>query len=259
MERTTEIITIHSIDEIPPLEVIKQIPRTKKLKIVFGNSVQVERKAIGENLKKNLDGFLVGIHLINPEINISKLITEKEIEDNQFFFENCAKDYRKLAEVLIFNLAKKHKITFNFDFPILPFNKLKGDKRGRGKMDDWNYFLHGFHCYFENTTTKQQIEVPLVFGMEFGDLDPYFFTNFINTSPEYKPLPVQIFNDYHDGCRINEKMLSLGKFEIISSNFKNHSGIVVKDRQKVEIKEYIPEEENEKRKFNFWKFIGFKS
>ena len=34
-------------------------------------------------------------------------------------------------------------------------------------------------------------------------------------------------------------MLSLGKFERISSNVGNHYGIVVADRQKVEIKSYL--------------------
>jgi len=61
-------------------------------------------------------------------------------------------------------------------------------------------------------------------------------------------------------------MISLGKFERISSNVGNHYGIVVTDRQKVEIKSYLDlekmyEEQNkqvEKPKFNFWKFIGLK-
>ena len=110
------------------------------------------------------------------------------------------------------------------------------------------------------------IEVPLVFGQEFGDLDPYFFSKFIKSTPKYKPLPVDIFEDYDDGARINEKMLSLGKFERISSNVGNHYEIVVADRQKVEIKSYLDlekmyQEQNkqtEKPKFNFWKFTGLK-
>lgn len=110
------------------------------------------------------------------------------------------------------------------------------------------------------------IEVPLVFGQEFGDLDPYFFSKYIKSTPKYRPLPVDIFEDYQDGARINEKMLSLGKFERISSNVGNHYGIVVADRQKVEIKSYLDLEkmyreqnkQTEKPKFNFWKFIGLR-
>ena len=154
----------------------------------------------------------------------------------------------------------------NKDSPIVTFNELKRDKRQTGKVEDWRYFVHGFHCGFENNNTGQVIEVPLVFGLEFGDLDPYFFTRYIKSTPKYNPLPVDIFEDYADGVRINEKMISLGKFERISSNIGNHYGVVVADRQKVEIKSY--EELNrlykeqkkqiEKHKFNFWKFIGLK-
>ncbi|MEN2487306.1 hypothetical protein AAYQ05_05835 [Flavobacterium sp. B11] len=258
MKRDTEIITINSIDQIPSLEAIKRIPRNITLKIIFGNSVQNQRETIGQNFKKELQGFQVGIHLLNPEINIAKLITNQEIEEHQDFFENCAKDYRELGRKLIFELAKQFKITMFENYPILAFNKLKGDKRGRGKMGDWKYFFHGFHCWFENQKTGQTIEVPLTFGLEFGDLDPYFFSIFIKSTPNYQPLPVEIYEDYADGVRINEKMLSLGKFEHINSNFKNHFGIVVTDREKIEIKEYIPEENITKRKFSFWNIIRLK-
>lgn len=258
LKRDTEIITINSIDQIPSLEAIKSIPRNITLKIIFGNSVQNQRETIGQNFKKELQGFQVGIHLLNPEINIAKLITNQEIEEHQDFFENCAKDYRELGRKLIFELAKQFKITMFENYPILAFNKLKGDKRGRGKMGDWKYFFHGFHCWFENQKTGQTIEVPLIFGLEFGDLDPYFFSVFIKSTPNYQPLPVEIYEDYADGVRINEKMLSLGKFEHINSNFKNHFGIVVTDREKIEIKEYAPEENITKRKFSFWNIIRLK-
>lgn len=255
MERKTEIITINSVDQIPSLEEIRQLPRTKKLRIVFEDSVQSLRESIGQNLKKELDGFLVGIHTINPEINISKLITDKEIEDNQIFFEDCAKDYRELAERLIFYLAKKLKTEINPEFPLSTFNKYK---TGWRKVDEWKYFVHGYHCLFKNTRTKLEIEVPLVFGLEFGDLDPYFFINYIKKNPQYNPLPVDFFDEYHDGCRINDKMLALGKFERINSNIKDHFGIAVTDRNNVEIKVYDPEQDYIKPKFNFWKFIGIK-
>ena len=53
-------------------------------------------------------------------------------------------------------------------------------------------------------------------------------------------------------------MLALGKFERINSNIKDHFGIAVTDRNKVEIKVYDPEQDYIKPKFNFWKFIGLK-
>ena len=238
MERETDIISITTLEQVPTLEAIRVIPRERTLKLVFKNEVSNQREKIGERLKKELSGFQVGIHTIEPEINISKLITESEIEDNQDFFENCAKDYRQLGEELLFKLVERLDLKLNKDFPMETFNELKRDKRQTGKVDNWRYFVHGFHCGFENKKTGQVIEVPLVFGLEFGDLDPYFFTRYIKSTPKYKPLPVEIFEDYADGVRINETMVSLCKFERIGSNVGNHYGIVVTDREKVEIKSF---------------------
>jgi len=266
LKRTTNIININSIEQIPTLETILAIPREQKLKLVFEKEVQNKREAVGQNFKNKLFGFQVGIHLIEPEINIAKLISDKEIVDNQDFFEQCAKDYRQLGEELIFKLVDKLDLKLNKDFPMETFNELKADKRQIGKVEDWKYYIHGFHCGFKNNKTGQLIEVPLVFGLEFGDLDPYFFSTFIKSTPKYKPLPIEIFEDYADGVRISEKMIALGKFERISSNVGNHYGIVVTDRQKVEIKSYLElnklyEEQNKhfaKPKFNFWKYLGLK-
>jgi hypothetical protein len=266
LNRTTDIITINSVGQIPTLDTIRSIPRERTIKLVFEKEVQSQREAIGQNLKTELVGFQVGIHTIEPEINIAKLITDIEIEDNQDFFEQCAKDYRQLGEELLHKLVNKLDLKLNKYFPMQTFNELKRDGRSNGKVEGWNYYVHGFHCGFVNIKTKQEIEVPLVFGQEFGDLDPYFFSKFIKSTPKYKPLPVNIFDDYDDGARINERMLSLGKFERISSNVGNHYGIVVADRQKLEIKSYLDlekmyQEQNkqtEKPKFNFWKFIGLK-
>ena len=266
MNRTTDIITINSVGQIPTLETIRTISRERTLKLIFEKEVQNQREVVGQNLKTELVGFQVGIHTIEPEINIAKLITDKEILDNQDFFEQCAKDYRQLGEELLYKLVDKLDLKLNKDFPMETFNELKRDKRQIGKLEDWRYFVHGFHCGLENTKTGQIIEVPLVFGQEFGDLDPYFFSKYIKSTPKYRPLPVDIFEDYADGVRINEKMISLGKFEIISSNVGNHYGIVVTDRQKVEIKSYLDLEkmyheqnkQTEKPKFDFWKFIGLK-
>jgi hypothetical protein len=266
LNRTTDIITINSIDQIPTLDTIREIPRERTLKLVFEKGVQNKREIVGQNLRCDLPGFQVSIHTTEPEINIAKLITDKEIEDNQDFFEQCAKDYRQLGEELLFKLVHKLDLKLNKCFPMQTFNELKRDKRSNGKVEGWNYYLHGFHCGFENSKTGQLIEVPLVFGLEFGDLDPYFFSIFIKSTKKYRPLPVDIFEDYEDGVRINERMIKLGKFERISSNIGNHYGIVVADRKKIEIKSYLDLEkihlgqnkQIEKSKFNFWKFIGLK-
>lgn len=220
MNRTTKILTLKSAEQIPTIEDIRAIPRQKTLKLIFEPSILKDRGTIGESLKNRLDGFQVGIHLTKPEISIAKLITDKEIETNQEFFEKCAKDYRKLSIELINKLADKLRVTIDSKFPLLTFTPLKQDKRQNGQLGGWYYFLHGFHCGFKNKKTGQLIETHFIFALEFGDLDPYFFTKFIKTTPEYQPLTIDIYEDYADGVRINKKMLSLGKFERITSTLK---------------------------------------
>lgn len=57
MERTTDIITINSIGQIPTLESIREISRERTLKLVFDSSTNNQRETIGQKLKAELDGF----------------------------------------------------------------------------------------------------------------------------------------------------------------------------------------------------------
>jgi hypothetical protein len=258
LDRLTEKITIKSVDQIPTIDNIRTIPRDRTLKLIFDGTVQKYREEIGQNLKNELFEFKVSIHTSEPLIHITKLISDKEIEDNKAFFEECAKDYRQLGEELIFKLIDKLNVPLNTKFPLITFNEFKQGRQS-GKLDEWKYFIHGFHCGFEHLKTGQSVEVPLVFGLEFGDLDPYFFSDFIKSTQKYKPLPVEIFENYADGERIIEKMLSLGLFEKIGSNITNYFGIAVTDRKKVEIEIYKDENDIKVQPtFNLWKWLRLK-
>lgn len=248
MERNTELITIQSIQEFPAIGYISNIPRHKKLRLVFKDSVQHLREDFGTDLKKKLPSFQIAIHSVEHEINICKLITDEEITANQIFFTRCAKEYRELGTQLIDLLVTTKKIELNKDFPFLTFNRIKGKRTQSGKVGQWNYYFHGYHCRFQNTKTKQEIEVPFMFGMEFGDLDPYFFSLYIKSTSQYQPLPTEIYEDFADGCRILEVMLKLDLLEKINSNIENHSGIVVKEREKIPIKVFNPETDFERPK-----------
>lgn len=256
MNRETEIIHVNSTENIPSIETIQKLPRLRKLKLIFADSMQMQREAIGENLKKELNGFQVSIHTTEPEINIAKLITDHEIELRQDFFELAAKEHRQLAQKLIYELVDSLSIVMNENYPLESFNSLYRSKKDTGKMNDWIYYLHGFHCCFDHQKTGQHIEVPLVFGFEFGSLDPYFFTSYIKSTPQYQPLPVEIFEDYADGKRIIDKMVELKKFEIINSNLENYFGVVVADREKIAIEVYRHAEK--KKKFGLLRFLKLK-
>jgi hypothetical protein len=134
MNRTTDIIIINSVEKIPALDTIRSMPREQTLKLIFEKEVQNLREAIGQQLRANLKGFYVGIHTLEPEIRIAKLITDLEIEENQDFFEQCAKDYRALGEELIDMLVDKLDLKLNKDFPLETFNQLIREQKGNGTI-----------------------------------------------------------------------------------------------------------------------------
>ena len=75
---------------------------------------------------------------------------------------------------------------------------LNARKFPKGKLTNakgtWEYHFHGSHCAFTHAQSGQEIEVSLVNRLEFGVLDPYFFTRFIKTSPDYQPIPIKFYH-----------------------------------------------------------------
>ena len=233
------IIEISDIEEFPSIEEIQNIPRGIYLKIKLIDSAQTHQPEKGEQLRKALPNFSIGIHINGSEINIKKLISEEEIAEHQNFFEQCAKDYGVLGEKLINEFIVEKNIPDHDGFPLSKLNGYIGNKnhQNKGVMGEWDYYFHGFHCSFTNRKTMQSIEVPLVYGEEYGVLDPYFFSMFIKTTPEFQPLPIQIYDEYGDGKSIIDAMYQLGKFEIINSNIPGIEGYIVKDRTKKNVKQ----------------------
>ncbi|MEM9919242.1 MAG: hypothetical protein AAF990_14160, partial [Bacteroidota bacterium] len=237
MNLKEKIITVNKVGEIPRLHEIKSIPRGLKLKIIFEGNTKAKREEIGRKWKIELPKYSIGIHTNGIEINILKLITDKEIEEHQDFFEASAMEYGVLSKKLIQQFIEKFKVQPHEGFPLKTLNPYgKKDYEQVGEMGEWRYYFHGFHCGFTNKKTGQHIEVPLTYGEEFGELDPYFFSGFIQSTPKFQPLPVQIYDDYGDGKRILEVMLNLGKFEEINSNIKGRKGIIVANREKKQIR-----------------------
>ena len=261
LESIEEIININNLSDIPSDSFIENLPRNKKLILEFSDTIEPKREKLGENLKLKFPKHSIGINLVEPKIGIRKLITDEEIDSNQTLFENYALEYRELATKLIFGLAEKLKIDLKNEIPYFVFVKHWQEKGQSGKYEEWKYFFHGFHCNFYNTKTQQEIEVPIVFGLEFGDLDPYFFSNYIKSTKEYQPLPIQIYEEYSDGLRIIERLTSKGIFEKINSTFPGHFGTVPKNRENKVAIQTLENPMNSikpKPKFNLLKFLKLK-
>lgn len=179
MNKTLYCKTIH---ELPDAKIIKSIPRGSQLKVVFESIIQTEINSIKQKWEIEYPDFLIW----NPDhqcIFLSKLITDIEIEAHQAFFLKCAQDYKQLATQLINEFAQNKKLIIHEEYPMLTLNpsETNGYKQD-GEMNDWHYSFHGFHCAFTHQKSTQYIEVPLMFGLEFGVLDPFFFSEYIKST-----------------------------------------------------------------------------
>lgn len=256
-------LVVTSLENLPSIQAIKSIKRGVNLKIEFEHKIKSKREEIGEGWKSQLPEFSIGIHTIKDEINILKLITDQEIEQHQLFFEKCAQEYGILGSQLIHRFVREFEVKSHEGFPLRTLNPYRKTQYEQGgNMGEWKYFFHGFHCAFTHKKTKQYIEVPLTYGDEYGELDPYFFSKFIKSTPKFQPLPIGIYDDFSDGLRILEVMEKIGKFEKIESNLKGRKGFIVKDRVKQKVitfengmAEVFPDLGNQKKKLSFWQRI----
>lgn len=228
-----EYINLTSLDKE-----INNLPRCKTLVVKFNDSNEYKRENIGNFLKTKYPNFVIGIHSIEKIINIYRIITDEEIESNLDFFTRCAIDYDKLACSLMYALIKKHNLNVNWQLPIITFNQFH--RKTKGKMNGWKYILHGGDFRFENIKTNQIIEANTYCGNQFGALDPLFFSEYILSTLEYQPLPVEIYDECWDGTRILKILLKHGILKEIINN-QGFSSIVLSTNDTSEIKIYEPE------------------
>lgn len=135
-------------------------------------------------------------------------ITVKKVIDRDLVIANAdalvaaAHAFRETATILCKRLAEKRRV---------PPSELLKCRPGSGRLSDgWKYAFHGLQCCFTHAKTKQVVDVEIAFGDEFGVLDPYFFGEFITTTPKFKPLG-RLFHDlFHDCCRALDVLEEMG-------------------------------------------------
>lgn len=228
MARTIETIDIRSVAELPTIDFIKKIPRSKWIRLLFHDTIAHLKTDFGNTLAAALPHALVYIHDVDPMINLELLMPDEEIVANQDFFEQCARDYNELAHTLMNKLAVMLDVDISSTDPHRVFIRFYSTDKKQGKLEAWNYYFHGFHCGFKHSLSGQEIEVSIVNGQEFGALDPYFFIRFILSAKRYHPLPFSFYNEYQDGKRVLQKMVELGRFEQLNPN--DREAILVRSR-----------------------------
>ncbi|MEP6931537.1 MAG: hypothetical protein ABI850_16050 [Flavobacterium sp.] len=93
--------------------------------------------------------------------------------------------FKSMAQILISKLIaetdqpEKEKIREGHYYEIQNAHLFNGSDT---LSENWYFEIHGEHCLFENTVTGQTLEVSLGDTESTGNLDPYFFYQFIKTT-----------------------------------------------------------------------------
>lgn len=117
--------------------------------------------------------------------------------------------YKAIAELLIDKLItetdqpEKVQIEAGHYFEIQNADLLNGQEN---LSDNWWFDVHGEHCMFKNLTTGQILEVSLGSKECIGNLDPYFFYNFLETTKSLKHLTKYFNNPFSDTLNFFEKL-----------------------------------------------------
>lgn len=194
----TDTFIIELGQELPSRENVLGILKTyKQLEVhyselpndyVFNLTYSLPDKAVHDRKWDKTIFILPSIH--------NDQILQKKVE-----LYECAKSFRQDANFLMGLIAS----TFGVDLQTLDGLqelKHKKSKNQRGKLnEEWNYYLHGAECQFENVKTKQVVEVIVVTKPEFGYLDCYFFYNYMFTTERFKDLALFFKNDYLNICK----------------------------------------------------------
>jgi hypothetical protein len=71
---------------------------------------------------------------------------------------------------------------------------------------NWWYDVHGAHCLFQNTVTGQMLEVSLGNESSPGNLDPYFFHQFLRSTESLRHLAAHFPRPFADMLAFFEEL-----------------------------------------------------
>ena len=159
-------------------------------------------------------------------ITVKAVISKQLVLAHADAFVTAARQFRASAYTLISLLADKLGVPNNaFGSEELRFG-LSDDQYDGELGDSWHYVFHGHECRFQNQTTKQVLDVKLGYPDEWGVLDPYFFYEFVKTSPEFEEIAVLLEDGFHDTARALDVLEEAGLLGLIADRSGKRRGRV---------------------------------
>ena len=184
-----------TIDIKEPLE-IKKVKNllNENESLVFALTEQTFNRNYVVDLQKELPDYVVSEIKWMNKLYIVPSISTKTVLENLNRFYKCIELFDKTAHYLMNLMADTFNIDLNNSSELYDLKRNRSDKQRGNINDEWKYHFHGKGCSFTNIKTEQFLDVQIINGIEFGELDTYYLMKFIQTTESLKEMSL-ILND----------------------------------------------------------------
>lgn len=176
-------------------------------KLLNESSLAALLNKLREELPENYEVFDAGTMRDSKRVTVMEVISKEEVSSLAPLLLTAARSFRADADLLAHQLAELNGV---------PVSELFAQGKNITIFPKgWEVCRHGIHDCFTHQLTGQQVEVCVVFGTEFGVLDPYFFYQYMATTQGIGA-PKQLVEPYHDTRRALEFLEANGSLKRIT-------------------------------------------
>ena len=205
-----------SSDQVPfTADLLEKVTRDRHLVLEFPvdndrQRLQMVINRVSHELPENYTAFDSGAFRDKTCATIKQVVSRVAVIKMEEYLIEAAQHFRRTATELALALASCNHVA--------PERLWDECRTLKCHSAEWDLDIHGQHCRFENRQTGQTAEVSLWFGTEFGVLDPFFFFDYMKTTPGLEP-PSELRDGFHDTCRAMDILEERGRFARVTGVF----------------------------------------
>ncbi|MCA1596595.1 MAG: hypothetical protein LC772_09265 [Chloroflexi bacterium] len=178
---------------------------------VFASWPQIDEKYRDSPQRHTPGAALPG----NAAVTLLKVISEEDVLAHADELVLAVRRFNEIANDLVNRLAAKWDVppdSLNSYF--FRWRRYNDSADGERRLDEeWKYWFHGTECVFTHNATGQHVEFSFGSLGELGAPDPWFFSRFLETTPEFAPILRLFGDDYHDPRRALEILVTHGRLK----------------------------------------------
>jgi hypothetical protein len=220
-----------TIDIKKPLEIEKvKTLLDENETLLFVLSEQEFKRDYIVNLQKEFPNHLVSeIKWMNKLFIVPSISTNTVLENLSEFYK-CIELFDKTAHYLMNLMADTFEINLNNSSELYDLKRNRSDKQRGSINNEWKYHFHGKGCSFTNSNTEQFLDVQIINGLEYGELDTYYLMKFIQTTESLNEMSL-ILNDESNNMRKVIEILRMNDY-LKELPAENNDGLIINRNRK---------------------------